>query len=82
VLRVDANAPPGDVDNIVEEIPGVEPPGAKPPGSAPVPAPAVADLPSGAKTGPVPPAKEAKAVVKVLATRIGRRPLAPPPVTG
>jgi hypothetical protein len=87
VLRVDANAPPGDVDNIGEEIPGVEPPGieppgGKPPGSPPAPAPAAADLPPGAKTASVSPAKEAKAIVTVLAKRTARRPLIPPPVTG
>ena len=92
VLRVDANAPPGDLDNIVEEIPGAEtpgaePPGAKPPPSPPVPAPAVADLPPGAKTAPAPVAKEAKASVKVVAKPTARRPPAPrppapPPVTG
>jgi hypothetical protein len=73
VLRVDANAPPGTVDNIVEETPG------EPPGASPV-TPAV--LPPGAKVASVPPpVKEAVAAVKVLAKRTARRP-APPPVTG
>ena len=77
VLHVNAHAPPGTEENIVEEIPGV-----KPPGSLPLPPPALVDLPPGAKTTPIPPAKEAKAIVKVLAKRTGRRPPAPPPVTG
>ena len=76
VLRVDANAPPGTEENIVEETPGV-----KPPVPPPTP-PALVDLPPGAKTASIPPAKEAKAIVKVLATRTGRRPPAPPRVTG
>lgn len=77
VLRVDANEPPGDVDNIVEETPGPTVPG-----SPPAPAPPLAALPSGAKTAPPAPAAEAKAIVKVLAKKESKRPSAPPPVTG
>ena len=85
VLRVDSSAPPGSLDNVVEELPGVElaggeapggePPGVKHPGYLPKPPPS--SLPAGAKTAPVPPAAEAKASVAVV-----RKSPPAPPVTG
>jgi hypothetical protein len=72
VLRVDANAPPGPVDNMADVTPRPEPPGS--PGAPEVP---VADLPPGGS--PAPPGTavgtpaRAKAKVKVLATRVPRR---------
>ena len=84
VLHVDANAPPGTQENIAEETP-VPPPGVPlaPPGSPQVPpAPPAAQLGlPGSKIDPIPPAKEAKASVKVVAKRAAPRPPTPP-VTG
>ena len=73
VLRADANAAPGNTDNIAEEIP------VAPPGSPPLPPAAAAGLPS--KSGVASAVEEAKATVKVVAKRTARRPAAPP-VTG
>jgi uncharacterized repeat protein (TIGR01451 family) len=75
VLRADANAPPGDVDNIAEETP-VAPPGL--PVVPPLPA-AAQDLPG--TIGVASAISSAKAIVKVVAKPAARR-RAPPPVTG
>lgn len=85
VLRVDANARAGEVDNEVEEIPGGGPAGTLPPvgetdGAGP---PGYLhllseDLPAGAKTGFIPAAEKATAKVAVVRAK---RP-GPPPVTG
>lgn len=76
VLRVDASAPPGPVDNIVDETP-VQPPGLPPVPTVPPGAPAP-DVP-GTITKAIPPVEKAKAVVKVLAKRVHPP---PPLVTG
>jgi uncharacterized repeat protein (TIGR01451 family) len=74
VLRADANAAPGAVDNITEETPG------PPPGTPPLPPAAAAGLPS--KSGVASAVeKKAKATVKVVAKGTTHPP-APPPVTG
>ncbi len=73
VLRADATAAPGSVDNIAEETP------VGPPGAPPLPPSAAQDLPG--KTGVASTVERAKAVVKIVAKRTARRP-APPPVTG
>ena len=71
-LRADANAPPGNVDNIAEEKP------VGPPGAPPVPPAAAQDLPG--KTGVASAVSRAEAIVKIVAKRSARRPA--PPVTG
>ena len=71
-LRADANAPPGNADNIAEEKP------VGPPGSPPVPPAAAQDLPG--KTGVASAVSRAEAIVKIVAKWSARRPA--PPVTG
>ena len=74
VLRADANAAPGNVDNIAEETPGPAP------GSPPLPPASAEGLPG--KVGVASAVeKKAKATVKIVAKRTARPP-APPPVTG
>jgi uncharacterized repeat protein (TIGR01451 family) len=81
VLRVNANAHPGTLDNTVDETP-VEPPvtPGQPPGVPPAPA-----VPAVGQSGPVvpdevtevPPVEKATSAVRIVA-----RQTAPPPVTG
>lgn len=83
VLRVDANAPPGTVDNIVDETPVAPPVTTTPPVITPPATPPGAQVPDvpGKVTGTPPVIKMVRAPVKVLA----RRKLAAPPpphVTG
>jgi uncharacterized repeat protein (TIGR01451 family) len=76
MLRVNANAPKGTLDNVTDVTPTPTPP----PGS-PAPPPAEnADLPPGGATAPVTPVAKATAPVKVVAKKTGAP--APPPVTG
>jgi uncharacterized repeat protein (TIGR01451 family) len=75
VFRVNANASPGSLTNVIEQIPGVKPPIAESPRLASP----LAALPAGAKVVPAPPVQTAKAVVRILAKRTTPR---PPPVTG
>jgi uncharacterized repeat protein (TIGR01451 family) len=77
VLRVDASAPPGTETNIVDETP-VQPPGLPPAPTVPPGAPRP-DVP-GTITKVIPPVEKAKAVVRILAKRVGPR--RPPAVTG
>jgi hypothetical protein len=86
VLRVNANAHPGTLDNTADETP-VEPPvtPGQPPGVPPAPT-----VPPAGQSGPVvpdtitgvPPLKEATAPVRVVAKPTTPSPAPPPPVTG
>jgi uncharacterized repeat protein (TIGR01451 family) len=81
LLRVDANAPPGAMDNTADVTPRPEPPGPEPPGP---PAAPVADLPAGGS--PAPPTTDvkakAKAKVRVVAKRAAPRRGRQPRFTG
>jgi uncharacterized repeat protein (TIGR01451 family) len=77
MLRVNATAPQGTLDNIADITP-VPPPG------VPVLPPVVADLPPGAAAiaiAQLPPIAKAKVIVKILRAKPAAPP-APPPVTG
>ena len=80
MLRVNANAPLGNLDNVADITP------APPPGVPAVPPPVLkGDLPPGAVPVPIaklPPIAKAKVLVKVLRAKRTLRPPAPPPVTG
>ena len=80
MLRVNANAPLGNLDNVADITP--EPP----PGVPAVPPPVLkGDLPPGAVAvaiAKLPPIAKAKVLVKVLRAKRTPRPPAPPPVTG
>lgn len=93
MLRVNANASPGNVDNIVDETPPAETPPEQPPGMPPAPTvPPVPPVAPGAPGPEVPgkiikitPIGKAVTVVKVLKKRPPAkrvRPRRPPPVTG
>jgi uncharacterized repeat protein (TIGR01451 family) len=74
-LRVNANAPPGNLDNVADVTP--EPPANVP---ASPPAQVASDLPPGATVAPVvPPINKVQAIVKVIAKKTAAP---PPPVTG
>jgi uncharacterized repeat protein (TIGR01451 family) len=74
MLRVNANAPKGTLDNVTDVTP------TPPPGSPAPPPVESADLPPGGATAPVTPVAKATAPVKVVAKKTAAP--APPPVTG
>jgi len=85
VLRVNANATPGTVDNIADETPEQPPGSPLAPASPLVPTTPPADVPGNGfppRVAPITPIKKVKAIVRIVKKRV--RPHRPPPpiVTG